>query len=281
MFHRRQILKGFAALGATLGQPWPAALAQSANPTMHVVLLAHHAGVTAETRAAAGAAFSARGLPFALSLGPGSPQGKDGGEPLVWRDEGIEARAYFQSRLMSAARADLIAARGNTAPPVLSLAAPDPGGALSLGGLRATGLRNLVLVPVETSPAWIESHPSQITVSRGGHVARVGEIAAAEAYLEAITLGSGAIHAGLFVDLDGPAGAVQDLADILAEIVADHVKAGRVTPILPVELGPRRSLTFQRLIGLRLDPPAATQATAADRAALAALTQALDEAGIG
>lgn len=281
MVHRRQLLLSFAGLGATLGQPWPIALAQSANPTMHIVLLAHGAGVSAETRAAAGAAFSARGLPFALSLGPGSPPGEDVGEPLVWSDEGIDTRAYFQSRLISAARAELVAARAYAAPPVLSLAAPDPGGALRLGGMRASGLRNIVLVPAETSPAWIESHPSQITVSRGGHVARAAEAEAAAAYLEAIAFGSGAVHAGLFVDLDGAAGAVQDLADMLAEIVAADVEAGRITPILPVELGPRRSFTFQRLIGLRLDPPRASQATEADRAALAALTQALDEARIG
>jgi len=281
MVRRRQILKGFAGLGATLVQPWPAALAQPANPTMHIVLLAHAEGVRAESHIAAGAAFSARGLPFAQTLSPVSPLGQDGGEPLLWTADKLAVRTYFQTRALSAARAELIAARGVSGDPVLSVATTDPGGALSLAGFRAAGLRNLVLVPSETSPAWIEVHPAQITVSRGGHIAQADALDAAQTYLESVGFGTGATHVALFVDLDGPTDAVRNLSEALAEMVAEHIESGLATPILPVELGPRRSFSFQRLIGLRLDPPPTTQATDADRAALAALTEALDEARIG
>lgn len=238
----------------------------------------------AEALNAAIAAFERRGLPLGYARPPAAsrltPLSADSrAEAALWHPTAIMLTRYFQARTLSEARAALMRAGAGRAPSVV--VAPDPVDPLALSGLSPAGLRCAYLVPGETMPSYVESHPARLVAARGGHIARLGAgltveaaRAAAARYLADAAGDPFQVHATIYLDLSGPAKSVAELAEALADDVATRDRAGHVVMLAPSELGVRHAQGFERLIALRLDPgPGA----AADDAALVALASALSE----
>ncbi len=287
-FQRRAVLQAFAGSAAAVSLARPDALsAQGLVAATLVVLLLDRDGAGAgETRADAAltaravAAFTGKNIPIGLARvtgeGPRTLPGSDPPEPVLWNAEAITIKRYFQARKLTAARTRLAADLTDDAAPRI-VAAPDPVKAMALSGLSAAGLRCAYLVPDESGPAWIESHPSRVVASRGGHVARAGNEAAAMDYLAEAAGDPKQTHATLFVDLSGPPEGVLALADALAKEVAKRIDRGHLVPLAPGEIGARHAHGFERLIGLRLDPP---PGNGGDAPGLTGLAEALTAAAI-
>lgn len=288
---RRQLFQtaGIAVTAAAL--PWRTARAQTGAlvpPTLVVMLIDRGTdGTSAVARDAALAALAARGLPAGLaSVRAASPPRQTPGptlEPALWDDSAVTLPRYFQARTLSEKRAAWGAIPASGRPP-LALVAPDPIEALTLSGLSPAGVRCAFLVPDASAPSWIESHPARVVAARGGHLARIDEATgadaafdAAQAYLQEAAGDPKQTHATLYLDLKGPPDAVAALAESLAAEIDSRVQLGHLVPLAPGEIGARHAQGFERVIGLRLDPPSGGRA---DDPALTGLVAALEEAGI-
>ena len=279
--NRRRLLQSGTAVGLALSLPpgLTGAARAATSVALQVILLAGDAAP--DTVREAIRVLVDNGVPVGLSL---TPAAAAAGVETARADALVEAGdiarlpPYFQARRLSELRRALKAAlpEGET---LHGVVAPDPGGALDLGGLGAPRLVNAFLIPGEPTPAWVETLSNQVTVARGGFVVRAGAADAARAYLVEVLSTPEQFLATLYIELAGAPNAVIDTVTEIAYSVGWEVSVGRLVPLAPSELGARFSEDFRRLVGLRLDPPP-PGAEAEGNAALLALTAALDAATI-
>ncbi|GKY88058.1 DUF3131 domain-containing protein [Sinisalibacter aestuarii] len=272
-----QTLAGGAA--AALAGTAPSTAQQGAATTLVVILLDRDGSAGAGPRGEALDSFARQGIPVGYASGAALPfRPGTGVEPLLWSADALTLTRYFQARRLSDARAALAAGLTGTGAP-WALAGPDPGGPLALAGLSPPGLRYAYLVPEESAPGWVESHPGRVAAARGGHLVRAGAGAqeAARAFLTQAVEDPAQVHATLYLDLAGPAAEVAELARMLAKAVAERIAAGHAVPLAPSELAARHTGHYQRLVGIRLDPP---PGATPQEPSLVAMEAALRAAGI-
>ena len=284
LLNRRSLLQGLvvSASGAALPMPLSGA---SGRATVLVVINAKHAQVPVGSVFESLSAFSTRGIPVGVALSPGAwglqaDALRDRRQcAMYWSPEPLPAQPFFQMRSLSTARRILApSSYGATCPN--ALCAPDPGGELNLQGLRVTGFRTAVMVPNTSGPTTITTQHSQTAVTRGGLRVQGTWSAEARAYLEAAVRDPEQVHANLFVDLEADPASARARAESLANIIAQFVERGMVTPLAPDEIGIRHFSHFERLIGVVIDGLSAIGSSDTAKTAISALSGSLTQGGI-
>jgi len=284
LLNRRSLLQGLVV--STSGAVLPMRLSgTSGRATVLVVLFSKRAPVPVGSVIESLSAFSARGIPVGVALSPGAwglqaDVLRDQLQcAMYWSPDPLPAQPYFQMRSLTTARRTLVPSTYGAHCPN-TLCAPDPGAELNLQGLRVTGFRTAVMVPDTTGPTTITTQHSQTAVTRGGLRVRRSGSAEARAYLETAIRDPEQVHANLFVDLEADRVSARDQAEDLADIIAQYVERGMVTPLAPDKIGIRHFSHFERLIGVVIDGQSATGSGDTARTAIVALSGSLTRGGI-